>query len=148
MAEQQGDVKLFQTNDNGDINVEGGVTEMSPGLDTAAYLSLFGGNYLDDGRADNPLTYWANTMETDPARQYRSQTQYALAYFSAIPFNLGRIEDAANADLAWMITEGVASSITVSASIPGLNRIQLAISIEAQGEESSFKFTENWKASV
>ena len=47
---QQGDVLLFQTVDDGEINIENGVVEMSGGLETAAYLSLYGGNEDDDGR--------------------------------------------------------------------------------------------------
>jgi hypothetical protein len=46
---QEGDVHLFQTVNDGDICVVGGLVEMSSGLDTAAYISLFGGNEQDDG---------------------------------------------------------------------------------------------------
>lgn len=146
MAEQQGDVSLFQTDDDGEITVEGGIVTMSGGLETSAYLSLFGGNEDDDGRADNPANWWANLDEVDPAREYHSETQNLLQAIPATTGNLRRIEDAANRDLAWFITNNVASSVTVVASIPGINRIKLTIDIEAQGEETSFEFVENWKA--
>ena len=146
MAAQQGDVKLFQTDDEGDITVEGGIVAMDGGLATAAYLSLFGGNEDDDGRADNPANWWGNIDEVDPSKEYHSETQNLLQALPATTGNLRRIEDAANRDLAWFITDKVASSVTVSASIPGVNRIKLRIDIEAQGEESSFEFVENWKA--
>lgn len=146
MAAQQGDVSLFQTDDEGDITVEGGIVTMSGGLETSAYLSLFGGNEDDDGRADNPANWWANIDEVDTAREYHSETQNLLQALAATTGNLRRIEDAANRDLAWFITSKVASSINVDASIPGINRIKLTIDIEAQGEESSFEFVENWKA--
>lgn len=148
MAEQQGDVLLCQTNDDGEINVDNGIVEMSGGLETAAYLSLFGGNEDDDGRADNPATWWANLDEVDPARQYRSETQNLLQALPATTGNLRRIEDAAVRDLAWFTQANVASSVAVAASIPGLNKIKLTINIEAVGEESSFDFVENWKASA
>lgn len=148
MAEQQGDVLLCQTNDDGEINVVGGVVEMSGGLETAAYLSLFGGNEEDDGRADNAATWWANLDEIDPVSQYRSETQNLLQALPATTGNLRRIEDAATRDLAWFTQNNVASSLTVVASIPGLNKIKLTINIEAVGEESSFEFVENWKASA
>lgn len=146
MAEQQGDVSLFQTNDDGNITVEGGIVTMSGGLETSAYLSLFGGNEDDDGRADNPDNWWGNIDEVDPAREYHSETQNLLQALPATSGNLRRIEDAANRDLAWFITSKVASTVNVSASIPGINKIKLTIDIEAQGEESSFEFVENWKA--
>lgn len=143
---QEGDVKLFQTDDDGNITVENGLVEMSGGLETAAYLSLFGGNEDDDGRADNPGNWWANLDEIDPTRQYHSETQNLLQALAATTGNLRRIEDAAGRDLAWFVDSGVASSVSVSARIPGINRIKLTIDIEAVGQESSFEFVENWKA--
>lgn len=148
MAEQQGDVLLFQTDDDGEINVVDGIVEMSGGLETAAYLSLFGGNEDDDGRDSNPATWWGNIDEIDPGRQYRSETQHLLQSIPATTGNLRRVEDAAVRDLAWFVQNNVASSVSVVASIPGVNRIKLTIDIEAQGEESSFEFVENWKASA
>lgn len=145
---QQGDVKLFQTNDDGDITIVNGVVEMSGGLETAAYLSLFGGNEDDDGRTDNPANWWGNLDEVDPVRQYRSETQHLLQAIPATSGNLRRIEDAAVRDLAWFLDRRVASSVAVEASIPAVNRVQINIDIEANGEESSFEFTENWKATV
>ncbi len=143
---QQGDVTLFQTDDDGEITVTGGLVEMSGGLETSAYLSLFGGNEDDDGRAENSANWWANIDEGETARQYRSETQNLLQSLPAIPANLRRIEDAAGRDLAWFLEENVASSVTVAASMPGLNRVRIVIDIEANGEESQFEFTENWKA--
>ena len=145
---QQGDILLFQTDDNGNITVVDGVVEMSGGLETAAYLSLFGGNEDDDGLNNNALTWWANIDEVDSARQYRSETQHLLQALPATTGNLRRIEDAANRDLAWFIDKKIASSINVVVTIPGLNRIKITIEIEALGEESSFEFVENWKASI
>lgn len=143
---QEGDVKLFQTDDDGNITVENGLVEMSGGLETAAYLSLFGGNEDDDGRADSPANWWANLDEFDPTRRYHSETQNLLQAIPATTGNLRRIEDAAGRDLAWLVDSGVASSVLVAASIPGINRIKLTIDIEAVGPESSFEFVENWKA--
>lgn len=144
---QQGDILLFQTTDDGEINVEDGIVEMSGGLETAVYLSLFGGNEDDNGLSDTNLIYWGNIDEIDPARQYRSETQHLLQSIPTTTGNLRRIEDAANRDLAWFIEKKIASSVTVTVSIPGLNKIKIVINIEAQGEESSFEFVENWKAS-
>ena len=146
MAGQQGDVSLFQTNDDGEITVENGIVTMGGGLETSAYLSLFGGNEDDDGRAENTANWWGNIDEVDPSREYHSETQNLLQALAATSGNLRRIEDAANRDLAWFITDKVASSVKVAASMPGLNKIKLTIDIEASGEESSFEFVENWKA--
>lgn len=140
---QQGDVNLFQTNDDGDITVEGGIVEMSGGLQTSTYLSLFGGNEDDAGGSDTTLTWWANLDEARSDRQYRSETQNVLQALVAVPANLRRVEDAANRDLAWLVEQKVASSVAVSASMPALNKIKLEISING---DLAVEFIENWKA--
>jgi len=145
---QQGDVILFQTDDGGDILIENGIIFMSGGLETSAYLSMFGGNEDDDGRADNSANWWGNIDETETARQYRSETQNLLQGLPATTGNLRRIEDAAKRDLAWMLTEGVASEVFVLATMPGINEILITVIILAHGEESEFKFAQNWKAAV
>ena len=143
---QQGDVLLQQTNDDGEITVANGVVTMSGGLETAAYLSLFGGNEDDDGRPENPATWWGNLLEINPAKKYVSETQHLLQSIPSVSANLRRIEDAARNDLSWLLSEGIASSVDVLASVPGLNKVALLVTILAQGEESTFNFTENWKA--
>lgn len=148
MIQQQGDVLLFQTPNDGEINVDGGITEMSGGLETAAYLSLFGGNEEDPGAGDSPFTYWGNINETDPVRQYRSETPHLLGSIPATSGNLLRIQSAASRDLAWLLSEKIASSVVVLATIPGINRVTISIKIQADGLEVEFEFTENWSASL
>lgn len=145
---QQGDVRLFQTDDGGEITVANGLVEMDGGLETMAYLSLFGGNANDPGGDDATNTWWANIAEADPAFQYRSETQNLLQGLAVSPQNLLRIEDAADRDLAWMVEKGVASSVVVVASVIGLNTVRIKVTIQAEGQESEFVFAENWKASV
>lgn len=139
---QEGDVLLYQTNDDGDISVTGGLIEMSGGLQTAAYLSLFGGNEDDDGLPDNPKTWWGNTLENEKSRTYIAETQHLLETLPITSANLLRVEDAAKRDLAWFKDEGVATVVTVSASILGLNMIKLTISID----QERFEFVENWRS--
>ena len=145
MSNQQGDVLLFQTTDDGDITVENGIVEMSGGLETTTYLALFGGNEDDDGREDNSLNWWGNIDELDPARQYHSETQNLLQALPITTGNLRRVEDAAARDLAFFVENNIASSVTVVASIPGLNKIKLVVDIIADGKEIQFEFVENWK---
>jgi len=145
---QQGDVLLQQTNDDGEIEVEGGVVTMSPGLETSAYLSLFGGNEQDDSAQDSTLGWWGNLSENEPAKRYVSETQNLLRSIPATSSNLRRIEQAALRDLEWFTAEKVASRVTVEATVPRLNTIRLTVTIEALGDEQQFEFTENWKAAA
>jgi len=145
---QQGDVLLQQTNDNGEIEVVNGVAAMTGSFETMAYFCLFGGNEDDDGRADNPETWWGNLDEIDPDLRYVSETQNLLKSLSAVSSNLLKIQAAAERDLSVFTNKNIASSVTVVVSIPALNRVTIAVDIEANGEKHSFKFTENWEASV
>lgn len=140
---QEGDVLLYQTNDDGDINVTDGLIEMSGGLRTAAYLSLFGGNEDDDGIAGNVNTWWGNLSENEKSHKYISETQNLLESLPITSANLLRIEDAVKRDLAWFKDTGVATNISVSASILGLNITKLSINID----QERFEFVENWRTS-
>ncbi len=142
---QQGDVKLFQTPDDGEISVESGIVAMSGGLDTMAYLCLFGGNYQDAGAADKTRSWWGNSIEELPGRMVRSETQYLIETLPAIPASLLPLRDAAVRDLNVFITEKIASEVTVAVSIPGLNRAHFDIAINAFGQLHKFEFTENWE---
>ena len=105
---QQGDVLLVQTDDGGDITVENGLVEMTGGIGTTVYLSLFGGD--EDG-----LTWWGDDS-------YTSNLQIALTTLPLITGNLVRFEQAAELDLADL---GIQTTIT--ASIPALNRLRITI---------------------
>lgn len=143
---QQGDVLLFQTTDDGEINVDGGLVEMTGGLDTSVYLSMFGGNQDDSTGQDSTKQWWGNIDETEQSRVYRSETQYLLPVLLPIPSNLNRIQDAALRDLNWFLEEKIANTVEVEATIPELYKVMLTVIIEADGVEKRFEFTENWKA--
>lgn len=123
------DVLLRNGNDGGDVTLQGGLLLMSEGLETAAYLSLYGGNEDDPGEADRTLQWWGNLLDSEPERAYRSETQFLTQSLPAIPVNLRRIEQAAARDLQWMLDTELAQSVAVEATIPAVNRVLLAIVI-------------------
>jgi len=130
-----GDVQLRQTEDGGDITVQGGIVTFSGGLDTAAYLSLFGGSEQ----------YWGNALEQSASRRLISETQATLEALPLRAASIPRVAEAARRDLQWLLDENIASSVEVNVRVPGLNEVCISIAIEAQGRESEFEFTENWK---
>lgn len=128
------DVHLRQENDGGEITIENGLTEMSDGLETAVFLSLFGGNDDDGGlQGDEPRQWWANLDETETEKQYRSQTQNLLRALPLNTANLQRIEDAVYSDLAWIV-ESVATNVEALATMPALNTVRLQIFVEVDGK--------------
>lgn len=146
MTIDQGDVLIFQTIDGGEINIEGGVTQLTGGFETAFYLSLFGGNEDDDGSEGNVKNWWGNLVEEDPILHYRSRTQNILRGLPMTSGNLIRIEDAANLDLKWMLDIGAVEQITVSASITSERKLKIEIEHVANGENITTVFLINWQA--
>lgn len=120
------DVLLFQTADDGDVVIDGGEFQLTDGLETAVYLSLFGGNWQDDGSEGNPRQWWGNADVVDPDQRQTSRTQYLMQSLPATSGNLKRVEDAATADLAWLPPE---YAVSISASVPARNKVQFVIQI-------------------
>jgi len=142
---QQGDVILYQSLDGGDIESVNGLITMSGGLQTAAYLSLFGGNQYNKDENENIETetfkeWWGNSGE-DEENKYISKTQNFLEGMPPISSNLKKVEELAKEDLKWMINTNLATEITVNASIPQINMVKLEINIDNQ----TFVFIENWR---
>jgi phage gp46-like protein len=135
------DVLLRQTNDGGDVTIQGGLLLLSEGLETAVYLSLFGGNEDDPAEANTALQWWGNLLDAEPERAYRSETQFLVRALPAIPANLRRIEQAAGRDLKWMLDTATAQSVSVEATIPAVNRVALAVVIiTATGQRVELSF--------
>lgn len=145
---QAGDVFLRQTNDGGEIKVTGGVFEMTGRFEVAAYLSLFGGNEDDDGSSTSSLGYWGNLLETEDRFKLVSRAQHLLRSIPTTTANIQRLRRAAIADLSWFLEGNIASTVDVQVAVTGVNRVAFTITIIAEGEESRFTFTENWKAAV
>lgn len=139
------DVRLFHVEDGGEIEFKAGSAVMSTdGFESAAYLSLFGGNERDAGTdATKHLEWWGNKGETDPARVYRSETGYLLATLPPIPANLRRLEEAAARDLAWMVGS-IADSVTATATMPRLNAVDLKVTIVVNGKTTELLFRRPW----
>jgi phage gp46-like protein len=132
------DIKLFETPNGGEIAIVNGQVGMTDGLETAAFLSLFGGNADDSAQtADDPKQWWGNLSETDLTKRFRSATQYLLSTLPLIPANLQRIEEAAMSDLAWML-DSVATDLAVRATMPGPKRINLDCALTIDGNTTSF----------
>lgn len=135
------DVYLFQTEDGGDIAIKNNDLALTAGLETAVYLSLFGGNEDDDGRPDNPLQWWGNLNEEDPNRRMVSRYQHLLKSLPATTGNLKRLNDAGKADLEWLTELGY--TVSIESMIPAVNRVDARIVVNG----AEFQFIEEWAIS-
>jgi phage gp46-like protein len=140
------DVRLYHAADGGEIDFVGGEPVMSDGLETAVYLSLFGGNAEDSGLpGDRSKQWWGNLSELVTARQLRSETQYLLDVLPPTTGNLRRIENAVQNDLAWLLAAKLATDVAALASMPARNSVALDVAITvATGERPRFTFPSSW----
>lgn len=122
------DVLIFQTVDDGEVEVVNGVVSLTDLPGSAAYISLFGGN--QDGAA-----WWADDGMT-------SRTQQLLDELPPTSGNLLRLADAMSTDLAWMTAAPYSWTVNTSAFIPALNRVTLVADING----TAYQFTQEWNA--
>lgn len=139
------DVLLFQGPDGGEIELKGGIVTLTESPFNPIYISLFGGNLDDSGAtSSNSKQWWGNFGERDEARHIRSRTQHLLISLPAISSNLKVIEEAVQADLAWMVGP-IAKSFTVSASLPARRRCRIQVDgVDRDGSAFSFDVTQPW----
>lgn len=141
------DVLLHASVNGGEMELVNGVVSLDETPFTAVYISLFGGNLDDAGTsAAVAAQWWGNWSEPDLTRHIRSRTQALLISLPAITSNLIRVEEAAAADLAWM-TESIADSVQVTASLPARNTIRLLVEIVGSSGRYFFDFTQPWSPS-
>ena len=126
-----GDPLIIDMGEGGDLDFQGGQPKMSSGLENAAYLSLF-----VCGK------WWGNTDGLDiGSRNFLQLTSRA----SLTPDLLKDAEAAIQADLAWMVADGVVKSIEVVASIVGLGQMGLEITFsEPFGNTEILRWVLNW----
>lgn len=134
------DVLLEQTDDGGEITVTNGVTGMTPGLSVTVYLTLFGGNIDDPGLTDKTKAWWGNSTETEPVKQYRSRTQYLLRSLPVTSFNIERLAEAVEQDLAPLVSGGFLKEVVVTVTVPRRN----AVNIKIESETEIFEYIEPW----
>lgn len=132
----EGDVYLFNTLDGGDIRAERGFIEMTAGLESAVYISLFGGS---------EAPWWGDGIENESAYKLQSETEAALNKYAAISGNLIKLEQAAIRDLNWMITTNTASDLSVIVSLAATKRVCYQIEFIADGIRQMINYEINWK---
>ena len=148
------DVRLFHQDDGGNIELTSSAKTdvvLDDGLETAAYLSLFGGNErhpgltFDNGTSEQPhsLQWWGNHGEPE-VRKQTSETQHLLRSLTATSGNLVRLEDAVFNDLQWFKDEKIASEIEATATMTGVNKVSISVRLLVDTETFDFVFETDW----
>jgi len=129
-----GDIFIYPTADGGDINIQAGQPDMDRGLWTAVYLSLFSAS-----------GWWGNAI-ADEGEKAESTLDDAMTGMLT-PSTRQDIEEAARKALAWMVTAGIAASVTVAASITTATMLSLVVTVaQPNADPLTYKFALNWAA--
>lgn len=125
----QGDVLLVSTPDGGDIVLEDGLIQDCRNFDTAAYLSLFGGNE-DDLNGKPRETWWGNLIPGTKRNEWmQSEFGATVAGFPLTGSNLRKAGDAAARDLDWIKSDAGADGVSVSLSAESAKRVKLVLDV-------------------
>lgn len=120
------DVYLYQTPDDGEINIENGTVELQESPSSAAYISLFGGNV-------NGSAWWGDAGMV-------SATQELIDKYAPTSGNLRKLEDAVKSDLAWMTQPPYGWAVDASASMESVNRVNIVVTING----TVYQYSQEW----
>ncbi|AUR89533.1 hypothetical protein NVP1124O_32 [Vibrio phage 1.124.O._10N.286.49.B1] len=130
---QEGDVLLFQTLNDSDMSITDGIVQMTQGLETAVYLSLF-----------SPVDTYLNEAAETNDEKLSSQAEAIIQNKPQSSKNYQLLVQAVNADLKWLVTNGNANSIDTSVSSDGLNRVIISITIEQDSSSTNITLPVEW----
>ena len=129
-----GDVRVTNSEDGGEIIFERGQPEMDEGLETAVYLSMFSSPGWWGNAISEKAAQLGSDLESIQSRTLSNQTRLDA-------------EEYARQALAWMVSEGVAKSVTVAGSIPRADILGLVVTIEQpNGTVVTLRYQVNWSA--
>ena len=141
------DLKLTWNEWGADAAVEGHDLALEDGLATAVILSLFldararADDALPDGGTDR-RGFWADTVPPAAERDRTGSRLWLLSREKTLPEVLRRAHDYAAEALRWLVDDDVASRVDVSATMPRLGLLSLAVNITlVNGESSTYAFS-------
>ena len=141
------DLKLTLNGWGADATVEGHDLVFEDGMATAVILSLFldararADDALPDGGTDR-RGFWADTVPPAAERDRTGSRLWLLSREKTLPEVLRRAHDYAAEALRWLVDDDVASRVDVSAAMPRLGLLSLAVNITlVSGESSTYAFS-------
>ncbi len=147
------DVALIWQNDlwSADVALERGALLTDDGLRTAIIVSLF-----TDARArdDDPLPspgdrrgWWGDALPEADGDRIGSRL-WLLAREKRLSSVLGRAQDYASEALAWLVDDGIASKVDVSAELIGEATLGLQVEITRPAGPGRQRFDFVWEATA
>ncbi len=144
------DVALAFKDMSGDITVSGGDLTRDMGLETAVVLSLFldreahADDALPDGSADR-RGWWADAYAGQAGDRIGSRL-WLLSREKQLPSVLARAKEYAEEALAWLVEDGVARSVEVTAEWTKPGMLGLLVRIKRpDGARLNYRFDSLWR---
>jgi len=140
---------MIETGDGGDLVLIGPNIEMIDGFQNMPYLGLYGGNVESNTKEFLPteqrFDFWANEllMLNNQAVQFNSETERLLNNVALSSSARLQIENAVKDDLKFFRSF---SSITATASIVSIDRVEINVSIVELETQESTEFVYIWDA--
>jgi len=124
------DLLIYETGNGGDLKLRGNDLAMVDGVENMPYLACFGGNVEGN--------WWGNEllMPNRPDRHFVSETERTLNSVALNSAGRVKIEQAVLNDLAFLKKAMPGTSISVSASIAGVDKVVIKVNIS--GEQTVF----------
>jgi phage gp46-like protein len=136
------------TNGDADIAIVNDDILIDDGLETAVYISLFT-DMRDPASSDsNKHGYWGDTLGLNPFAD--SPLGSLLWEYSRVVIDtdiVNAVKTACKNSLQWMITDGIAESVSVTSEKQGNNAYIFDISIKKPGSTGpGYLYRINWEA--
>lgn len=145
--EFEGDVLLRFGNGSWDIVVEDGLFKPCMNFDTAAALSLFGGN-KDDVNGWDGETWWGNLIPgTAEEEKLVSEFQAVTRGVPLTSFSLKKARAAAGRDLDWLASYADGMSISMRAEAPHTVGLEVMVG-KSPGNFDGDSFRIQWENAV
>jgi len=120
-----------------DVAVENGDIKVGDSLKTAVLMSLFSDSRSQGGTGG----WWGDALD---GYSYGSQL-WTLRGCKLTKDNLNLIQKYAKNALEWLISDGIASAVNVTASREGIDRVSLSVTIQRpSGMAQTYKYYTIW----
>lgn len=144
------DLKIYDTDDGGDIFLRGNDMVTVEGFVNMPYIAMFGGNVKENTPArrevgQQAFDYWGNAFLANEAIQYNSNTERVLQEVALSSSGRILIEEAVKKDLQFM---QAFAEVTISVEVTGNDKIQINIKIQEPDNLQAKQFVYVWDGTL
>lgn len=136
------DLKVIETNNGGDLVLNGNDLSVIYNTDNMIYLALFGGNVEQSTKPNEVLSqsfdFWGNTLflNDNPSAQFNSETERVINTVALTSNGRVKIENAIKEDLSFFKNFGAIVIVSVQIIRVDFLRVEIRVEFENQSEKT------------